>query len=320
MVAQAKSVPQEDLDLLLENQGVCENKTAPRRHAIWAAAAFLVAAAFCGVAVFAHQRHRVVLAAPTRQLTVEDVVYRAKLAEQAERYEEMRDYMKSVVKATSDRALSLEERNLLSVAYKNVVGARRDSYRILSDIMLKETNKGSNAHVELIKVERERVETELSSICDDVIDLLRNTLIKESNSADDNTFYWKMVGDYYRYLAEFKIADERDDVAAKAQAAYETALKFSEQLPSTHPIRLGLALNYSVFLYEVKQETPKACQVAKDAFDKGIDGLDTLDAESYNDSTLILQLLRDNLTLWTSEDARRLTLELVQHLFKEAPW
>ena len=67
-------------------------------------------------------------------------------------------------------------------------------------------------------------------------------------------------------------------------------------------IRLGLALNYSVFHYEIRNEPDKACSLAKSAFDDAIAELDTLSEESYKDSTLIMQLLRDNLTLWTTDD------------------
>ena len=72
----------------------------------------------------------------------------------------------------------------------------------------------------------------------------------------------------------------------------------------THPIRLGLALNYSVFFYEIQNSPDKACQMAKQAFDDAIAELDTLNEDSYKDSTLIMQLLRDNLTLWTSDTAQ----------------
>ena len=72
-------------------------------------------------------------------------------------------------------------------------------------------------------------------------------------------------------------------------------------LPPTHPIRLGLALNFSVFYYEVLNSPDRACHLAKQAFDDAIAELDTLNEESYKDSTLIMQLLRDNLTLWTSD-------------------
>ena len=74
------------------------------------------------------------------------------------------------------------------------------------------------------------------------------------------------------------------------------------ELPPTHPIRLGLALNFSVFHYEINNEPSLACALAKQAFDDAIAELDTLSEESYKDSTLIMQLLRDNLTLWTSDE------------------
>merc|ERR1719408_899192 len=97
-------------------------------------------------------------------------VYMAKLAEQAERYEEMVQYMKTAtMNATED--LSLEERNLLSVAYKNVVGARRASLRIIGSIEAKEKEKGS-ANAERVTLYKVKVEEELNLICQDILSLL----------------------------------------------------------------------------------------------------------------------------------------------------
>ena len=88
----------------------------------------------------------------------------------------------------------------------------------------------------------------------------------------------------------------------QAQTAYEEAHTIAqEHLGSTHPTRLGLALNFSVFYYEIKANANKACKMARDAFDEAIGDLDNVDDEFYKDATLIMQLLRDNLTLWTEE-------------------
>jgi len=228
--------------------------------------------------------------------------YLAKLAEQAERYDEMVQYMSEVAKKegrTSD--LTLEERNLLSVAYKNVVGARRASLRIIGSIEAKEVEKGSDK-APLVKDYKSKVSDELNAICQDILSLLDTHLITKATAAEATVFYLKMKADYYRYLAEFAEGATKTDHASKAQEAYGDATTKSSELAPTHPIRLGLALNYSVFQYEVQGKNKEACELAKQAFDDAIAELDHLDEESYKDSTLIMQLLRDNLTLWTSED------------------
>jgi len=231
-----------------------------------------------------------------------DNVYMAKLAEQAERYEEMVEYMKAVV-ADMTNELTLEERNLLSVAYKNVVGARRASLRIISSIATKEESKADSGNVAAVKAYKGKVEDELNNICKDILSLLETSLIKSDSTAEPAVFYLKMKADYYRYLAEFASDEIKKEHSGHAEAAYNQATQKGLELAPTHPIRLGLALNFSVFLYEVQSKQDDACKLAKSAFDDAIAELDTLDEESYKDSTLIMQLLRDNLTLWTSDDA-----------------
>ncbi|ONK79242.1 uncharacterized protein A4U43_C01F4370 [Asparagus officinalis] len=218
----------------------------------------------------------------------EGFVYKAKLAEQAERYDEMVDLMKSVAKL--DVELTVEERNLLSVGYKNVIGEQ------------KEESKGNENHVKKIKEYRGKVESELSKICNDIMLVIDEHLIPSASAGESSVFYYKMKGDYYRYLAEFKTGNERKEVAEESLKAYQAASSTAEtDLSPTHPIRLGLALNFSVFYYEIMNSPERACHLAKQAFDEAISELDSLSEESYKDSTLIMQLLRDNLTLWTSD-------------------
>ncbi|CAO2640318.1 14-3-3 protein eta, partial [Lemmus lemmus] len=181
----------------------------------------------------------------------EQLLQRARLAEQAERYDDMASAMKAVTEL--NEPLSNEDRNLLSVAYKNVVGARRSSWRVISSIEQKTMADGNEKKLEKVKA-------------------------------------YRMKGDYYRYLAEVASGEKKNSVVEASEAAYKKAFEISkEHMQPTHPIRLGLALNFSVFYYEI-QNAPDA-----------IAELDTLNEDSYKDSTLIMQLLRDNLTLWTSD-------------------
>jgi 14-3-3 protein beta/theta/zeta len=228
----------------------------------------------------------------------DDLVQKAKLAEQAERYDDMATCMKKVTEAGQE--LSNEERNLLSVAYKNVVGARRSSWRVIASIEMKAA-ESSDKKQAMAREYKEKIEKELREVCKDVLDLLDKHLIAKASNAESKVFYLKMKGDYFRYLAEVAGADKAD-VVGESEKSYQAALDIAkEQMNSTHPIRLGLALNYSVFFYEILNSPDRACHLAKQAFDDAIAELDTLNEESYKDSTLIMQLLRDNLTLWTSD-------------------
>jgi len=227
-------------------------------------------------------------------------VYFAKLAEQAERYDEMANHMENVGKLPDE--LSVEERNLLSVAYKNAVGSRRAAWRIITSVEQKEKTKGNEENAKFAKEYCGKVEGELQKICDTILGLLDGNLITKASTGESKVFYQKMKADYYRYIAEFTNGDAKAKAADNARLAYEEAQKVAEKdLAVTHPIRLGLALNFSVFQYEVLNNPDEACKMARTAFEDAIAELDNVAEDSYKDSTLIMQLLRDNLTLWTSD-------------------
>merc|ERR1712117_848103 len=177
----------------------------------------------------------------------------------------------------SGAELSVEERNLLSVAYKNAVGSRRAAWRIITSVKDKEASKGNKEREGFAAEYCAKVEGELDGICDTILGLLDGSLVNNASGGESKVFYQKMKADYYRYKAEYKSVAEKD-------------------LAVTHPIRLGLALNYSVFQYEVLGNPDEACKMARTAFEDAIAELDNVAEDSYKDSTLIMQLLRDNLT------------------------
>ncbi|XP_063720519.1 14-3-3 protein beta/alpha-A-like [Symsagittifera roscoffensis] len=247
----------------------------------------------------------------------DQLVQKAILAEQADRFEDMAEFMKGAIKLMDDSATTTpEERNLLSVAYKNAVGSRRAAWRVISNI---EERQVAGINSQVMKNYREQVEKELEELCVEVLDLVENHLVpnaekklKEESQKDSSelvvslVFYLKMKGDYHRYSAEIK-SDESDpennSSTQKAAEAYKQAAEHASKLNATHPVRLGLFLNYSVFQYEILKRPQDACELAKQAFDDAIAYLDNVGEDSYKDATLIMQLLRDNLTLWASEQS-----------------
>ena len=236
-------------------------------------------------------------------MTRHELIYMSRVCEQTERFDDMLVYMKRVLDDFGND-MSIEERNLLSVAYKNSVGTRRTAWRVLSSIETKEEAKGSEFLV-LLKDYKVQIEKELDTICDEIIDLLDTKLIVSATTNENpqsQVFYQKMRGDYYRYIAEYSSGDKHNTAAENACLAYSEADKVATaNLSTTNPIRLGLALNFSVYHYEVSNDPKKACELAKQAFDNAIADIETIDEENYKDSTTIMQLIRDNLTLWTSE-------------------
>nr|CAH8832031.1 unnamed protein product [Trichobilharzia regenti] len=143
--------------------------------------------------------------------------------------------------------LGNEERNLLSVAYKNVVGARRSAWRVISGSEAKAANHPKRKQI--AEECRIKMEEELNEICNEVLTLIDKYLMPNATNSESKVFYKKM----------------------------------------------------EVFYYEIKNDPTQACNLAREAFDAAIAELDQLQDDSYKDSTLIMQLLRDNLTLWATD-------------------
>jgi len=227
----------------------------------------------------------------------------AKLAEQAERWDDVIKQLKSII-SYSDARLSMEERNLLSIAYKHVTGTLRTSWRTVEGIEKQEINNGRASHREqaLIRRQREKIELELADACKDLLDLLDRQLVPAAEPGEERVFYLKMQGDYYRYLAEFARRQDRERSAQLALEAYKASYKHAfSTLPSWHPTRLGVALNFSVYFHDVCGSPDRACHLAKHAFDEAVGAMHATPEHTFRDSLMILHLLRDDIILWSAE-------------------
>jgi 14-3-3 protein epsilon len=145
-----------------------------------------------------------------------------------------------------------------------------------------------------------KLHTELLDICLDLIRVIDAYLLPVSDLPEPRLYYEKMKADYYRYICESdKESADFETYSGQATAAYETALEVARNdFASTSPSYLGLALNYSVFLYDIVQHQNDAIAFAEKVYTETVDLVDTVDDAAYSDSAVILQLLRDNYTGW----------------------
>ena len=119
-----------------------------------------------------------------------------------------------------------------------------------------------------------------------------------------------MIGDYYRYVAECANKDDIETVKNGALENYKLAQTTSESLNACNPIRLGLALNFSVFYYEVMQNHKQACELGEQALSDALEKIDDVDEETFRDAKSIIELLKENLSLWKEEEEQNAVEDL----------
>lgn len=230
-------------------------------------------------------------------------IYLAMLAEQCNRFEEMVEFLEELL-SQRNGDLNSDERNLLSIAYKNSISSRRTALRTIMAYENKEGKKGSSNFLPYIKEYRQKVEKELTEKCQKVIDAIDSKLVPRAQENEAKVFYIKMKGDYNRYIAEYSEGEQKDKVADAALKAYSEAQEIAKDLPVLNPIGLGLALNFSVFYYEVKGDHEKACQIAQEAINKADKEMANIDEDSdeNKDTVSIVNLLKENLDMWKNEE------------------
>ena len=227
---------------------------------------------------------------------VEEKIFLARVAEQAERFDDMVDFLEEVL-TIKGGSVNPDERNLLSVAFKNLISSKRAACRTISAI--EQNPKYSKFNAALIAY-KTNIEDQLHKDCQKIIGMINNRVLNTECTDEAKAFFVKMVGDYYRYIAENAKDAALEDVKQKAKAAYEQANGID--LPACNPIKLGLALNFSVFNYEVLKDHTKACELADSALQQALDKIDELEEDDFRDAKSIIELLKENLTLWKEEE------------------
>ena len=233
--------------------------------------------------------------AESKVYTREECVFLSRLNEKAEKYSEMFKYINKYVEL--DPKLSKEERNILCSGYKYIISDKRNSLRILNNI-----EKRNTYQLAYIKEIRENIEKELYQILADIEKMLDKYLIPNAIDIENKVFYLKLKADFMRYKCEISYEKELDDIISKTEKIYKEANDIAnKELMISNSTRLGLALNYSVFFYDIKKMKEEAINIAKNAFDDAMKILDNLEISKAKDTLLIIQMLKENLIFWCNE-------------------
>ena len=236
-----------------------------------------------------------------KKYTLGDYLYLMKLFQRTERYPEM---VKAINKYIEQNPkLSKDEQKLLVDGYKNIISDKRNSLRLLQNLIKKEEDGAQLInHKKQINIIKEKIQNELLSIFKEIHTMLDKYLIPNSQDPETKVLYMKIKADYYRYHCEFAEGDEFEEAKNNAlkiyKEAYDIALK---DINIYNSIRLGLALNYSVFKYEIMDSKNEAYDIAQKAYDDAMKVVDDAEKDRTSDNLLLIQLLKENLNMWNNE-------------------
>ena len=227
---------------------------------------------------------------PRAKYSRDDIIDHARVAEEDKDYATVLGCMRDAIERNP--SLSSSERTLLASSFNGLCAESREKWKVLAD-----TSEGGRERE--VKVRAAEVE----EVCHEALSLVSDVLLPAAKDVESKAFYLKMRADYTSYLDQVTPDSDIFQKSQRLQAAVEAqkaAYGISQELPPTHPVRLGVALNYAVFQHQLKKPEV-ALKAAKLAFDEAVQQLDSLSEESYKESTEVMQLLRDNITLWGEE-------------------
>ncbi len=230
---------------------------------------------------------------------MEEKIFLARVAEQAERFEDMVDFLLEAIGLKSGEDFTIDERNLLSVGFKNLIGSQRGAIRTIGAI---EQNPKYQKFSGALNGYKVKIEKELYDKCIKIVNVVKDKCLNLAAEDESKAFFYKMIGDYYRYVAESAHDATLEEVKNGALEGCKQAETLSQGLNACNPIRLGLALNFSVFYYEVMNNHGEACKLGENALTSALEKIDDVDEETFRDAKSIIELLKENLSLWKEEE------------------
>ena len=231
----------------------------------------------------------------------DELIFLAKICERAERYEDAVYYICDFIKIKP--ILNSDERRCLGNCSKQYINTKRESMKHLKDILRKESKpKGDIKKLEYVSEIIEKIEEEQNEIITLLQSVLDDFLLPNSKKQEAVVFYLTLKADFLRYKSEISRGEEFEAVTELTEQIYNEAYMISEEeLPITSIIRLGIALNFSIFYYEQKGMIEEAIIIARNCFDEAIKSVDDVESDKAKDYILLVQLLKENSIFWSYE-------------------
>ena len=234
-----------------------------------------------------------------KKYTREEYIFLSKLYTKAELYKEVINFIKEFIKLNPK--LDKEECDILSTGFKNMITDKRNSWLTLNSMERKEKKKKINTAKEIKEI-KNHIENEIRETCKDLQDLIDKYLIPKNDEDETKVFLYKLKADYYRYICEFAEGKEYEDSLIKAEEFYKKAYDISDKkLPIISCNRVSVALNYAIFLYEIKKDKKNGFDIAQKTFKDSMKFSEDLERPKFRDTLLIIHLLKENIIFWNSE-------------------
>ena len=242
----------------------------------------------------------------------EKVKYLANLSLKYEQYEDSLFYVDEMVKI-KEGELTEEERDLFVSAYRIFINEKRTAWRNIYIAEAKEKEDKSK-YTPIMNEIRIQYEDIITKACEKLIYCINTYIIKKTNSPEGKAFFLKVKADHFRYLAEISNGQNLRKYIENALQFYNGAYIESFSLKPLNSIRLGIALNNSVFHYEVLNSSIKALEIATETLNNALEELNSYSAEELEnektkDSFVIIQMIKDNIHHWYNEMEQEIKLK-----------
>lgn len=233
------------------------------------------------------------------QSEVDDLIFLCRIYHKQHRTSDAIKSIKKLVYAKP--CLDENERVLFQAIYKQLIDSLRNSLATVNSYWEVEYESGQYDIAQFLQTKKEQICEKLIPICKEAIGIIDDTLIPNTNDSQALVFYYKLKGDFYRYVAEYSDETDSVDAANLGEEAYTSAFDNSQSLPVWDSVRLSLVLNAAVFKYEIRKNPDEATEMLESEVKSYEEYSKDISEDVNKEICDIIQLMKQNLSFWEQD-------------------